>query len=90
MSGLVGTGTAFRRIADNALSDVAVAERARTAENRQIKAGHSAQKASLAGTGAALGWTLGSAALGAQAGMWGGPIGMGVGAAAGYLIGEFL
>jgi uncharacterized protein (DUF2147 family) len=89
---LVGTGAAFRQVRDVALEDAAEMESARERERQQIKVADRSQKASLAGTGAALGYAAGagSAAMGATYGSWAGPIGAVAGAAVGYLLGEFL
>lgn len=85
MNGLIGSGQAYRNIADGALEDAERLETARRVANKQAKAAEKQGNASLAGTGAVLGW-----AAGAKAGSVGGVWGALAGAAIGYLAGEFL
>ena len=65
---VIGSGIAYRQRADATLGDVARREQQRDEANRAIKMQRKSTTASLAGTGAALGFMAGGASAGAAAG----------------------
>ena len=85
MAGVLGLGRQNATQAREGFSQVAGLKRQRENQNDQIEAADDAAQASNTATGATAGWMVG-----AEAGSVGGPWGMAIGAAAGYLMSEWL
>lgn len=90
MSGLIGTGEAYQSQIQQAFTPVVKDETERNQENKMADVAHKQQTASMAGLGAATGYSIGagSASMGASYGAAAGPIGAVAGAALGYLAGR--
>lgn len=100
MAGVLGLGRQTAVSAREGISRAANLKSSRDSRNEQLEAADDAAQASNTGTGAAIGYMAnaggaaatagGGAVAGAEAGTIGGPMGMAIGAVAGYILSEWL